>query len=249
MAKLSKQIIIFDLDGTLTVSKQPLDNEMAGLIRRLLTEYMVAVISGGFFQQYEKQFLSSLNATNEELEKMILLPTSGSAMYRHKEGGWKEIYCNEIEKVERERIISYFNEAIERFNLKPEESFGDLVEDRRTQITYSGLGQLATPAVKASWDPTRVKRTMVVNFLKEKLPEYSIRIGGMTSVDITLPGIDKAYGIKKIEEVYLIPIGQMVFVGDALQEGGNDAPARTTGVECVEVTGPEDTKVYIRSIL
>jgi HAD superfamily hydrolase (TIGR01484 family) len=249
MPNTQKKMIIFDLDGTLAVSKQPLDEEMAGLLRQLLHLYMVGVISGGFFEQYEKQFLSNLHASKEELHNLVLLPTSGSVMYRHDGNRWQETYCKEIRKNEREKIISYFNEAIENFSLRPETSYGDLVEDRRTQITYSGLGQSAPPDVKASWDPDRKKRTLLATFMKAKLPQYSVGIGGMTSVDVTLPGIDKAYGIRKIEETLYIPISQMVFVGDALEEGGNDYPAKTTGVDCVAVKGPEETKEYIRNIL
>lgn len=249
MTDMNKKIIIFDLDGTLAISKQPLDDEMAELIRKLLRQYLVGVISGGFFEQYEKQFLSSLHASEEELGNLILLPTSGSVMFRHSDNRWQEVYCEEIEESERGKIIQYLNEGIEHFNLRPETTFGELIEDRRTQVTYSGLGQSASPEIKASWDADKKKRNLLAAFLKEKLPHYSIGIGGMTSIDVTLPGIDKAYGIRKIEEALLIPIRQMVFVGDALQEGGNDYPAQTTGVDCIEVSGPEETKEYIRSII
>lgn len=244
-----KKIIIFDLDGTLAVSKQALDTEMVELIKKLLDTYYVSVISGGFFEQYQKQFLGSLDATDEEKKKLILLPTSGTTMYQYEEGSWKEIYCNEIEASERERITAKLNEAIDHFNLRPETQFGELIEDRRTQITYSGLGQLASPEAKNVWDPNKEKRKQVVEYIKNDLQDYSMGMGGMTSIDITRPGIDKAYGIKKIEEHFHISIEEMVFVGDALQPGGNDYPARSTGVDCVEVKDPEDTKVYIRSII
>lgn len=249
MTNSSKKIIVFDLDGTLATSKQPLDDEMASLIRQLLHSYKVGVISGGFFPQFEKQFLASLNASSLEMKELILLPTSGASMYRHEGDAWKEIYCDEIEQGERKRIISILEEAIDHFKLRPESSYSELIEDRRSQITYSGLGQTAPVDAKAEWDPTREKRLRMVSYITPKLEGYSIRIGGMTSIDITKPGVDKAYGIRKIEEELGIPIGEMTFVGDALEEGGNDAPTRETGVECVEVRGPQDTKEYIRGQL
>ena len=245
----SKKIIIFDLDGTLAASKQPLDDEMADLIRQLLHSYKVGVISGGFFPQFEKQFLASLNASSSEMKELILLPTSGASMYRYEGDTWKEIYCDEIEPAERKRIISILEEAIDYLKLRPESAYGELIEDRRSQITYSGLGQAAPIDAKAEWDPRREKRLQVVDYITPKLEGYSIRIGGMTSIDITKPGIDKAYGIRRIEKELDINIDEMIFVGDALGEGGNDAPARGTGVECVEVTGPQDTKRYIRNLL
>lgn len=245
----NKKVIIFDLDGTLAVSKQPLTPKMSGLLKKLMDNYTVAVISGGFFEQYQKQFLYSLNASKEEYEKLILLPTSGTTMYKYVENSWKEIYCNEIAEDEKEKIISYFNYALEYFNLIPELTYGKLIEDRRTQITYSGLGQEAPVEAKKIWDPTGEKRIKIIDYLKDKLPNYSIRFGGMTSIDVTKQGIDKAYGIRKLVEHLNIPVEQMVFVGDALQKGGNDYPARETGVDCVEVADPSDTEKYIESII
>lgn len=245
----NKKVIIFDLDGTLAESKQSLTPKMAELLKKLMDNYLVAVISGGFFEQYQKQFLFSLNATKEEYEKLILLPTSGTTMYKYIDGGWKEIYCNEIPEEEKEKITSYLNYALEYFNLIPELTYGKLIEDRRTQITYSGLGQEAPVEKKKTWDPTREKRIKVIEYLKDKLPNYSIRFGGMTSIDITHEGIDKAYGIRRLVEYINIPVEQMVFVGDALQEGGNDYPARETGIECIEVADPTETEKYIESII
>ena len=42
-----KTLIIFDLDGTLAKSKQPIESEMATLLSRLLDVVKVAIISGG----------------------------------------------------------------------------------------------------------------------------------------------------------------------------------------------------------
>jgi len=55
-----KQLIAFDLDGTLTESKAPLDDEIAGLLATLLTFALVAVISGGDWPQLKKQVIDRL---------------------------------------------------------------------------------------------------------------------------------------------------------------------------------------------
>jgi hypothetical protein len=41
----------------------------------------------------------------------------------------------------------------------------------------------------------------------------------------------------------------MIFIGDALFEGGNDHPARKTGVVCIQVKDPEETKRVIEAII
>jgi len=59
-----KDLVIFDLDGTLAPSKSSLDEEMAGLLGRLVAIVKVAIISGGALAQFEKQVLAFLPTTN-----------------------------------------------------------------------------------------------------------------------------------------------------------------------------------------
>jgi len=85
--------------------------------------------------------------------------------------------------------------------------------------------------------------------LDELIPDFSIRLGGTTSVDITRPGVDKAYGIAKLADTLGIAKEDMIFVGDALFPGGNDYPAKEAGVVCIEVKGPNETKLVIEAIV
>jgi phosphomannomutase len=81
------------------------------------------------------------------------------------------------------------------------------------------------------------------------LPDFSVTLGGSTSVDITKPGIDKAYGVRKLRDVLQVTIAQMLFVGDALFPGGNDYPARSTGADCIQVRDPNETKRVIEAAI
>lgn len=74
-------------------------------------------------------------------------------------------------------------------------------------------------------------------------------MGGATSIDITKPGIDKAYGIRKLADVVGIAISDMIYVGDALFDGGNDYPARKTGAVCIQVRDAEETKRVIETMV
>ena len=80
------------------------------------------------------------------------------------------------------------------------------------------------------------------------LPDLSIQLGGATSIDVTRPGIDKAYGIRKLRDELDIPLSDMVFIGDAIFPGGNDYPAKQAGVTCVKVRDPHETKRVIEAI-
>ena len=244
-----KRLIIFDLDGTLAESKSPLDNEMSGLIGSLLNEKEVAVISGGAHNQLEKQLVNSLNCTEELLRKLYLFPTCSTSFYRYTDK-WENVYTEELTTEERNKIRASLSKALGETSFElPKTIYGEQLEDRGSQMTFSALGQKAPAALKKSWDPDFKKRIELKQTLEKYIPEFEIRAGGTTSLDITRKGIDKAYGISQIEKYLCITKDKMLFIGDALFEGGNDYAVKKTGVECITTTGPENTKEIIRNIL
>jgi phosphomannomutase len=136
-----KKLIVFDLDGTLAESKASLDAEMASLLSTLLGIVKVAVISGGDWPQFEKQVLSNL-PHDEHLANLSLLPTCGTKFYQHA-GNWKKIYSEDFTAGERNKIIHSLEKAIELSGFKVEKTWGEQIEDRGSQITFSALGQQA----------------------------------------------------------------------------------------------------------
>lgn len=250
MQKLrNKKLIVFDLDKTLSESKQPVDEEMAELLRGLLELKKVSVISGGSFAQFQKQFLPQL-AGGEHLRQLFLFPTCGSAFYKYGDGGWNNVYTETLAVTEKERIFDAFEKMFKEVGFaKPETVYGELIEDRETQVTFGAHGSTAPLEIKSKWDPDRKKRLAMIAVLARLIPEFELRTGGTSSIDVTRKGIDKAYGIMQMEKHLGIPRKEMVFVGDDLGPGGNDFPVIATGVQVVEVRGPSHTKGIIRSII
>jgi hydroxymethylpyrimidine pyrophosphatase-like HAD family hydrolase len=74
-------------------------------------------------------------------------------------------------------------------------------------------------------------------------------MGGTTSIDITKPGIDKAYGINKLRDQLGISIKEMLFAGDAIFEGGNDYPAQEAGVDSIIVRDTRETARVIQTVI
>ena len=242
-----KSLIVFDLDGTLAASKSTLDAEMASLLHDLLSVVRVAVISGGAWLQFEKQVLSQL-PQDERLARLSILPTCGTQFFQYR-GEWKKLYSEDFTAGEKARIISSLNQAIETAGFNVPKTWGEAIEDRGSQITYSALGQLAPLEDKLKWDPDFAKRTKIKAILDTLIPDFSIRIGGATSIDITQPGIDKAYGIRKLRDILGIPVREMIYVGDALFPGGNDYPAEQAGVISIPVRGPNETKRVVEAVI
>ncbi len=245
-----KELIIFDLDGTLNESKAPLDKEMSALLCELLAKTKVAVISGASFAQFKKQFLNNLSCTNDELSKLFLMPTSGSSLYKYEKTNWTQIYTEMLSEEDSAKIQKAIESAVASANIELTENvFGELIENRGSQITYSGLGQEAPIELKKKWDPDHSKRDRIVSALTPLIPEFEARIGGTTSIDVTKKGIDKAYGVEKIKEYLNIQKEGMLFVGDAIFPGGNDYSVKKTGIETLQVSGPEEVKGIIRKLL
>ena len=242
-----KKLIVFDLDGTLAESKSSLDAEMSRLLDDLLGIVKVAVISGGGWPQFEKQVLSNL-AHNGSLANLSLLPTCGTQFFRYAQD-WSKIYSEDFTSAEKGKIFASLNQAIAEAGFQPAKVWGEVIEDRGSQITFSALGQQAPLEEKKKWDPDFAKRTKIKAIVDTSIPEFSVRMGGATSIDITKPGIDKAYGVRKLRDVLGISLKEMIFIGDALFPGGNDYPAQQAGVVSISVQGPHETKRVVEAII
>ena len=241
------QLIVFDLDGTLAKSKSSMDPEMSALFDALLAVVRVAIISGGAWPQFEAQVLAKL-AQGDHLKKLSLLPTCGTKFFSN-DGSWRQVYSEDLSAAEKTKIMDALKRALAETGLEARKVWGEVIEDRASQITFSALGQEAPLEAKAEWDPDFAKRQKIKAILDALIPEFSVRLGGTTSVDITKLGIDKAYGIRKLRDLLGIPLEEMLFIGDALFVGGNDRPAKDAGVTCIQVRDPDETKRVIEAIV
>jgi phosphomannomutase len=242
-----KKLIVFDLDGTLAESKSALDAGMSEVLHDLLGIVKVAVISGGDWPQFETQLLSNL-PHDERLQNLVLLPTCGTKYFQYA-GEWKKVYSEDFTAEEKEKIVSSIAKAFEESGFKVEKVWGEVIEDRGSQITLSALGQQAPLEEKEKWDPDFSKRKKIKAILDSYIPDFSVRLGGTTSIDVTRPGVDKAYGIGKLRDMLGIPLKEMLFIGDALFEGGNDYPVKEAGVLSIAVRGPKETKPVVEAII
>ena len=246
-----KKIIAFDLDGTLAESKSALPDEMSELLSRLLEKYQVCIISGGKFAQFEMQLLANLHADESLLERLHIMPTCGTRYYRHntETGMWNLQYAEDLNEEEKSRIIKALNDSIDELKLREANPWGELVEDRGSQITFSALGQKAPVDKKEAWDPDNKKKHALRDLVAEKIPDFEVRTGGSTSIDVTKLGIDKAYGMEKLMAMTDTQRKDVLFVGDRLEEGGNDYPVKVMGIDTIAVKRWQDTALVIETLV
>lgn len=244
------RLVAFDLDDTLAESKSAIDPRIAAQLRALLTRVDVAIISGGNEQQFRTQVIDNLtDATPTELGRLHLLPTCGTRYLRHDGTEFTTIYAHDLSEDEKSTALLALREEAERLSLWESNPWGEILEDRGSQITFSALGQKAPTDAKHAWDPTGSKRLTLRDAVAARLPGLEVRAGGSTSIDITRAGIDKAYGMTALTEHTSIALSDMLFYGDRLDEGGNDYPVLALGVRSIAVEGWEDTADKLDELL
>ncbi|MEK7461855.1 MAG: HAD-IIB family hydrolase [Patescibacteria group bacterium] len=250
------ELIAFDIDGTLTRSKSPLednpliDTDMSDLLNRLMTKYKVAIISGASMKQFETQILKHLSQDADKLKNLYLLPTNGTTLCAYEKDGWLCPTPNALTDAEKQEIYIAFDKMFAEVGFSiPKRVYGEIIEDRGSQITFSAFGQKAPIELKETWDKDHNKRRQMLSVLKKYLPDFASHIGGTTSIDVTKKGIDKAYGLKRILKHLNVANEKLLYIGDELFPDGNDAPALTLGAECRAVQNPEETKGVILELL
>jgi phosphomannomutase len=244
------RLVAFDLDDTLAPSKTAIDPRMAELLLRLLDKVEVCIISGGQYGQFTAQVIDNLRgATPAALERLHLMPTCGTQYYRYSGGTWNQIYAQNLSDDEKARALSAVEGEAKRLGYWESVTWGPILEDRGSQITFSALGQKAPVDAKMAWDPEGVKKNTLREAVQALIPDLEVRSGGSTSVDITRQGIDKAYGMTRLAELTGVPLDDMLFVGDRLDENGNDYPVKVLGVECHAVDGWHDTADFLDELI
>jgi HAD superfamily hydrolase (TIGR01484 family) len=243
------RVIAFDLDDTLAVSKSQIDPEMAALLSRLLARFEVCIISGGRFEQFEEQVLKHLAVADDRKVKLHVMPTCGTRYYRWQAGGWAQVYAEDFRAEDKAEIVDALVEGAKQLGLWQEQTWGPIIEDRGSQITFSALGQSAPPDQKYAWDRGGGKRAALRELVARRIPQWEVRSGGSTSIDVTKKGVDKAYGMRKLMEALDLKMEHVVFIGDRLDEGGNDYPVREMGITCVQVEGWPETARYVAGVL
>lgn len=246
---MTKKLIGFDLDGTLAESKSPMQDKMAETLDELLGKYHVCIMSGGKYEQFQKQVLANLRTSADKLSRLHLMPTCGTRYYKFENGDWHQKYAEDFTPDQKHQITKALNEAIDSLGFRHEKPWGELIEDRGSQITFSALGQEAPIAEKDAWDPDGHKKLKIRDYVAELLPDFEVRTGGTTSIDITKAGIDKAYGVKKLMAELNLKKEDILFIGDKMQPGGNDYPVKLMGVDAIEISHWQETALVIEAIL
>ena len=247
---MPRKIIAFDLDDTLCIAKSAIPEEISKLLCDLLSKYDVCIISGGKLEQFKLQVIDRLDVPADHLDRLHLMPTCGTQYYRYdaESQDWVQQYVNNLTDEQKIRATNALVESAKKLGLWVEQPYGEIIEDRGSQVTYSALGQQAPADEKYAWDPTGEKKMAIRDATAPLVPDLEARAGGTTSVDVTLKGVDKAYGMKHLLEATDVSMDEVLFIGDKLEKGGNDYPVKAMGIDTIAVEKWQDTALVIETL-
>ena len=242
------RLVAFDLDDTLAPSKTRIAPEMAGLLADLLNHVDVCIISGGHFGQFSAQVLSALDESSR-LSALHLMPTCGTRYYSWDGAGWDQVYAEDLTELEKSEVIEALTAGAHHLGLWEDRTWGPIIEDRGSQITFSALGQSAPVEAKKAWDPDGSKKDRLRAYVADRTPALEVRSGGSTSIDVTRQGVDKAYGMRRIRSKLHLTNDEILFIGDRLDPGGNDYPVKEMGIPTIAVVEWTDTLRLVSDLI
>lgn len=250
-----KKVLAFDIDQTLNVAKTPITDEIAELLVECLNYFEVCPISGQKFDQFLVQIVDRLpNPTPEQLSRLHLFVAQGTQYYRFDttKNAWERVYNFPLTEEQVDKITRVIEQSARELGFWEEEKLAEgdeIIENRLSQVTFSALGQKAGTEAKYAWDPDCKKREQIVARCKKLAPEFDYEIGGTTSINAVVPGMNKRFGMTHLLEELGVDKSDVLYFGDMTQPGGNDYPVVEMGIETITVRNHEDTAFALRGIL
>ncbi len=236
------KVLAFDLDDTLTKSKSPITLQMSKLLQKLIKSgFLICIVTGGKFNQVKKQVIDHLPTIY--MNKIIIFPLSGAQIFEYKNRRFvKQKLVNDISKSEYLKILNAIKHYCLELNIWCNKPVGKIVENRGAQITFSALGQKANYKSKLTWSEKNLKNKLLLKKkLQKDFPNLSIRLGGLTSIDISDKKISKEFAINSLMKKLKLKKQEIVYFGDNFSKSGNDLPVVKTGVIIKKVRSPNDT--------
>lgn len=245
---MQPKLVAFDLDNTLAPSRGPISDEMASRLGALLNYVDVCIITGGSIEQIKKQVLERLPVI-ADTDRLHLMPTCGTRYFQIVKGEPVLRYEQVMNPRDIDAALYELELAAKYYGHWFDKPWGNILQNHGTQVTFSALGIEAPLKAKTSWDPDNAKKKQIKKAVQNRLTHLDVRLGGHTSIDVTMKGIDKGYGIVKLCDFAGIKPDDILFIGDRLDKDGNDYPVRATGAHCMSVKNPDGTVRIIDELL
>ncbi|MBQ2719032.1 MAG: HAD-IIB family hydrolase [Clostridia bacterium] len=233
-----KRLICFDLDGTLTQHRSPLEDDKKELLDRLQEKYKVIMVGAG--------------AAKRIYTQMGEYPIDIIANYGMEESKMVDGRFTVVRQITTAPDKEYFLEKAEYLRQKYGYTHykGESVEFHATgMVTLPLLGTKADVADKIAFDPTREKRRVLYPEVLELFPDYTVYIGGSSSFDFTEKKYNKYDAIMAYAKENGYKKEEILYVGDDFGDGGGDSHIRIYGMDHIEISDYQTVAEKLKFLL
>ena len=207
------KLVAFDLDGTITQHKSPLEEENKLVLEKLSKKYKLLMVGAGGCQRIFNQLLKF---------PIDVIGNYGLQYGEYNEKtGELDIKTDLVFEVDRESVTERISGLREKFGFNEYE--GESVEFHASGcVTFPIIGTEAILADKLAFDPDRSRRRAIHQVVKDTFPDYTVFVGGTSSFDMSPAPYDKVYALSKYCAEHGISHDEVVYAGDDYGIGGND---------------------------
>ena len=228
---------IFDVDGTLTDSRQQIDLSFEAYMIKFCCKYDVYLVTGSDRAKTIEQVGLDIYYRSQRVYNC-----SGSDVYEKNHNVYKSDW-----KPSR-KLINFLSDELD-YSTFPHKT-GNHIEHRPGGINFSILGR-GEDSMKhrkeyVKWDINTTERILMSDRIKSEFPDLNIQIGGQTGLDIS--DSDKSQILRDF-----IAEDELIFFGDMMKEGQNDYPLAQAvdklGGTNYSVNGWQDTYEKLKMLI
>lgn len=234
------KLVAFDLDGTLTQHKTPLDDTNRAVLEQLSKHYKLVMVGagnamrifnqlGGFPMDVMGNYGMQLGLYNPETKTLDLVR-------------------NDCVPCDRESVDKRITLLRERFGFT--EYAGENVEFHDSGcVTFPILGTKAKAEDKLAFDPDRSKRRKIYDIVVETFPEFVVFVGGSSSFDMAPRPRDKYYALSNFCKELGLSHDEVAYAGDDYGPGGNDESVYKSDIRFYCVDDYTKLGEYLKELL
>ena len=254
-----KNIILFDMDGTLTPPRKKIDRKVITSLRDLSMHAEIGIVTGSDFDYLMQQCEPMFGIGGVPCDKIHLLPCNGTKYYKWGNGRRFHLTSNSdmIEKIKRESYNSLLSKLFSyQLKISSEHNLpytGTFFHYRGSMLNWCPIGRLAGDAERESWiqsdKESEIRKSYleeIESFFQKEDISCHAALGGSTSIDIFPKGWDKTYSLKYFQNY------ATWFVGDKCTGDGNDRTIFELlgkSNRSFSTTGPSNTSEIISLII
>ena len=248
--KVMEKIYIFDVDGTLTPSRQKMTKEFQKFFSEWAKKNKFYLVTGSDLPKLQEQM------DFMDIEAEGIFTCCGNQFWRPDPSivniSAELIYDNKF-KVPK-KLKKLLGTILS--NSQYPHRFGNHIEDRGSMVNFSIVGRDCSYEDRLNyfeWDNEKDERKVIANAIKEKFPNLDAVIGGQISIDIYPKGNDKSQVLDIIKQDRLTKLNQYIFIGDRIEGGGNDYPLaqlmdKTKNCDWYQTEGWKETQKILEKL-